>query len=111
VATSTALTVAASTVLDRGGWRVAAWLLPALGLTAAALALSTWLPAEWAAGGLGTAWVAAAVVSWRLDDAADGAARFLAFRPSGQLVAAAALAVAAAELGGRRDSFDVGRLA
>jgi hypothetical protein len=111
VATTTALTVAASAVLDRDGWRTAAWLLPALGLCAAALALSTWLPVEWAAGGLGTAWIAGAIVSWRAGPAADGVARFVAFRPSGQLVALVVLAFATLVLVGRRDSLDFGRLA
>jgi hypothetical protein len=111
VATTTALTVAASAALDRGGWRTAAWLLPALGLTAAALALSTWLPAEWAAVGLGTAWVAGAIVSWKIEHASDAAARFAAFRPSGQLVAAILLVLGTAVLVRRRDSLDIGRLA
>jgi hypothetical protein len=109
VATTTALSAAASAVLGRGGWEVTAWLLPALGLTAATLALSTWMPTEWAAVGLGGAWVAGAAVSWRLDDASDEVARFVAFRPSGQLLAAVVFALAATVLVRRRDSLDLGR--
>jgi hypothetical protein len=76
-------------------------------LSAAALALATWVPAEWAAGGLGVAWVAGAAASWRLDAAADGAARFVAFRPPGQLLAVALLGLATTVLVGRRHSLDL----
>ncbi len=82
-----------------------------MGLSAAALALSTCMPAEWAACPSATGWVATAVVSWRLDDAADGAARFLAFRRTRPGPwRRSSLAVAAGVVVGRRDSLDVGRL-
>lgn len=77
------------------------WLLPALALTSAALALMTWLPPRRAAAAVATAWFAAVVVA-RIAASADLAA-------FGRVGQSAALAVAVA--GGvvaytRRSSFD-----
>lgn len=66
-----------------------AWLLPAMGLAAATLALRTFLPLANAAAGLGAVWLLGAGVA--LAGAPRSSAEvfvrgFAAFRPSGQLV-------------------------
>lgn len=107
----TSVLTAVATVPFSFDWTAAVWLLPALGLSAATLALATWIPAAWAAGGLASAWVAGAAVTWRLHrldpDVVD---RFFAFRSSGQLLFAAVLLVAAAVVGVRREALDLRRV-
>ncbi|HET7488133.1 MAG TPA: zf-HC2 domain-containing protein [Acidimicrobiales bacterium] len=93
-----------------GGWDAAAWLLPALGLTAASLALSTWVPAHRAATVLGAAWVVAAAASGqvnRLDP--DVLRRFVALEPAGQVAFAALAAAGTAVFLLRRRTLDLGR--
>jgi hypothetical protein len=111
VAISTGFTLVFAVPLAPG-WPSAAWLLPALGLTAAALAMATWVPAHSAAAALGIAWVAAAAVSWRanrLDP--DVLYRFVALRPAGQLAFAAVTAAGVAVFVLRRGSLDLRRFA
>ena len=89
-------------------WVAATWLLPALALSAATLALATWIPAEWAAGGLASAWFGGAAATWRLHRLEpDIVERFFAFRPSGQLLFAAVLVVGSAVVVMRREAFDL----
>lgn len=109
--TTTALTAIAALAVPGNDWSAATWLLPALGLTTAALAISRWMSASAAAIGLGAAWLLAA--SW----AAAGdttrthlADSFVAFRPAGQaafivLTIAAVLVVIA-----QRNAFDLRRV-
>jgi hypothetical protein len=107
---TTAISGAAAAALGREDWSVVTWLLPALGLTAGVLALSTWVPTQWAAAGLSALWVSGAIVSARGRSLhADLLDRFVAFRPEGQavflVVAAACLIVLAA----RRDALEMER--
>lgn len=77
------------------------WLLPALALTAATVALMTWLPPRRAASVVAGAWLAVVVAAQLVSTA-----ELAAFEPVGQL---AALAVAVAGAGvayGRRSAFD-----
>lgn len=110
LATTTVLTSVAAIAIPENDWSAAAWLLPALGLTTAALALSRWVPAVWAAVGFGVAWLAAASSTL-----VGGAARahlvehFVAFRPAGQGAFLAITIIAAAVLVQQRDAFDFGR--
>jgi hypothetical protein len=111
VAATTVLTSVAAVPLPFG-WQAGAWLLPALGLTALTLALSTWMPTHWAGVGLGLAWLTAGVASWqfnRLD--ADVLARFAALRPGGQLLFAALAVAGAVLLLVRREALDLRRIA
>lgn len=111
VAVTTAMTTATALPL-MAGWEAVVWLLPALGLTATALALSTWVAARSAAVGLGVAWVLAAAVSWqanRFDP--DVLARFVALRPAGQVLFAAVTVVGASVFLVRRNSLDLRRFA
>ena len=107
---TTAITGVATAALGREDWRVVTWLLPALGLTAGALALTTWLPTHVAAAGLGGLWVAGAVVSARRSSLhADLVERFVAFRPEGQGAFLLVVAMALAVLVLRRDALEVER--
>jgi putative zinc finger protein len=81
----------------------AAWLLPALSLTAGGLALATRLPALFATGGLAAGWV----VSVLLLDALTGG-RLLAFHPAAQPVYAGAAALLIVVVYMRRRHFDPG---
>jgi hypothetical protein len=109
---TTAVSGLATAALGREDWHVVTWLLPALGLTAGALALSTWLPTEWAAAGLGTLWVSGALLSVRHSALhAELADRFVAFRPAGQGASLAVMAMALAVLALRRDSLEMERFA
>lgn len=92
-------------------WTAAAWLLPALGLSAATLALATWIPASWAAGALGSIWIAGAAVTWRIHRLdPDVVERFFAFRWSGQLMFAVVLVLGAAVVAARREALDLRRV-
>lgn len=112
VAATTALSVVAAIPLPYSGWAAAAWLLPALGLSAASLALSTWVPAHWAATGLAGAWVTVAAVSWRVNRFdPDVVGRFAALRPVGQLLFAAMAVAGALVLVLRREALEYRRVA
>jgi hypothetical protein len=111
VTATTVLSLLASIPLPHDGWATATWLLPALGLSAASLALSTWVPASTASAGLGVAWVTVAIVSWqvnRLD--ADVVGRFVALRPAGQVACAAMAAAGAVVLVLRRETLEFRRI-
>jgi hypothetical protein len=100
------LSAAATFALPQDGWSTAAWLLPALGLTTATMALATYMPAYHAAGALTAVWVVGAVVSVRGTRIGDHVERFVAFRPSGQLACVAVTAVAVAVLCLRRTALE-----
>jgi hypothetical protein len=102
--TTTALAGIASLALPVFDWRVAAWLLPALGLTTISLALATYVPAHWASGGLAFAWIATVLLASVLADD-----RFVAFRAPAQLAFAALALAAAAVVASRRDAFETRR--
>lgn len=109
VAVTTVVTTVAALPFS-GDWQAAAWLLPALGLTAASLALSTWVVAHAVAVGLATAWVVAAAASWRANRFdPDVLARFVALRPGGQALFAVVAVAGMAVVLVRRDAFDLRR--
>ncbi|MDP9302663.1 MAG: sensor histidine kinase [Actinomycetota bacterium] len=83
---------AAAVALPGADWTAAAWILPALGLTLASLALSTFMPTHWAAGAVTLVWFATMIVT-----EAVSTERFTAFRGPGQ-VAFFALAVGSSVL-------------
>lgn len=95
------LTAASSLWIVDEGWLAAAWLLPALALALAALALSSWIAIELAATLLGGAWLAVPIVSQLAAadvlDVLGGPA---------QLASACAVAGAAAVTVLRRSAFD-----
>lgn len=80
VATTTLLTGLTAAVLPAGGWLAAAWLLPAVALTSATLALGRLIPLQAAAAVLVTGWVVAALAT-----AYPFEAVFSAFGPAGQV--------------------------
>lgn len=65
LSTTTVLSAAAALALPVVDWRAAAWLLPALGLTLATLALSTYVAAPAAAGSVSLAWAGFVLVLFR----------------------------------------------
>jgi hypothetical protein len=89
-----------------------AWLLPALGLATASLALGTLMPVGRAAAGLAALWLAAAGVS--LTNAPRTSAEafvegFAAFRSSGQLLFALLTAAGLVLVALRRSEFETAR--
>lgn len=112
LATTTVLAGATALAAPQADWRLAAWLLPALGLTAGSLALSTWVTPWKAAAALAGVWVGAATIGIRLSAGAPGAPAFervVAFRPSGQVALAAFTIAAAVVVVLRRDAFETRR--
>jgi hypothetical protein len=105
-----AVTVLACTIVFVGGPALLApdvramafaWLLPALALTAASLALMTWLPPRRAAAVVAVTWFAVAAIV-----EAAGAGELAAFGVVGQAVALGVGVAAAALTFGRRAAFD-----
>jgi hypothetical protein len=113
LATTTGLAGAAAATVPHADWQMAAWLLPAFGLTAGSLALSTWVTPWKASAALASVWVGAAALALRLSAGAPPGAslveRFVAFRPSGQVALAAFTVAAAVIVALRRDAFEIGR--
>jgi len=104
VGTSVVLAGIASLALPDVGWMAVAWLLPALGLTALSLALSTvWSPG-WTFGGVAFAWIAASVVGEALPQP-----HLTLFREGAQGAFLLLAVVATAVLVTRRESFDMRR--
>lgn len=101
------LTALAALVVPGQGAEGVLWLLPALGLAAATLALASWLPVRAVAWVLGSAWVAAAMVSVRGAPRTDLVEHYIAFRPAGQVAMVAISLAAAAVVVRRRDTFDL----
>jgi hypothetical protein len=111
--TTTCLAGAAAVTVPHADWRMAAWLLPAVGLTAGSLALSTWVTPWKAAAALASVWVSAAAFGLRLAAGTGPGGslveRFVAFRPSGQLALVAFTLAAAVIVALRRDALEIGR--
>ena len=112
LATTTVLVGAAALTVPHADWGMAAWLLPACGLTAGSLALSTWVTPWKAAAALASVWVAAAAVGLRVAAGASPGGpvveRFVAFRPSGQLCLAVFTVAAVVIVALRRDALEIG---
>ncbi|MCU0270854.1 MAG: hypothetical protein MUF83_19720 [Acidimicrobiales bacterium] len=88
--------------LSAAGTTAIGWILPALGLTTGALALSMWRPVEQAAAVLASAWVVAVGVAAALA-APDGLDASPLLRAPGQLAALALALAGAAVVATRRD--------
>ena len=86
VTCTVALTALVALALADNGWRAVAWLLPALALSAATLALSVRTSPTWASAAVGTAWLCLVLVSQR------SAQDELVFGPPGQVAALLLLA-------------------
>jgi len=90
----------------------AAWMLPALALTASTLALATVIPVQTAAAALAGGWVVVTVAGLRVASAGLATPRLslvvdeAVFRSSGQIVCAAIAVVAVAVALLRRDIFE-----
>lgn len=98
---SLAIAGVAALALPGTGWTLALWLLPALGLTLATLALATWMRPVWAAIGVGVGWVAlAAVTSVAITEP------LAVFHVRGQLVSLGLIAVSAAVIIHRRAAYE-----
>jgi hypothetical protein len=83
----------------------AAWVLPALGLSLAALAFGTWVRVEVAAGLLATGWLVAVWTAVWLSDARLPAAELAPLAAPGQVVSVALILVAVPTLVARRQAF------
>lgn len=95
-----------------GGLLAFAWLLPAMGLAAASLALGTLVPLHRAAIGLAGAWVIGAGTAFASAPRTSAEAfvrGFAAFRPSGQLFFAAVAAFSLVLATLRRAEFEIAR--
>lgn len=99
--TTLVLTAAGALALPGLGWTAVAWLLPALGLTLASLALSTYIAHTTAFATVTGIWIAATIAgAVRPGDA------LAAFDGTVQLVFVAVVAVGAVVLVRRRDALD-----
>ncbi len=109
----TLLAGAAAATVPHADWGMAVWLLPAVGLTAGSLALSTWVTPWKAAAALASVWVGAAAIGLRLTAGTNPGGplveRLVAFRPSGQVALAAFTVAAAIIVALRRDALEIGR--
>lgn len=115
LASTTALAGVASLAVPGAGSTGAAWLLPALGLTTATVALSTWFSPVTSAVALTTGWATLGTLALRLRTArldvdADAVGQMFAFRPAGQLLFALLTAAAALVILRRRNTLELGRL-
>lgn len=102
--TTTLLAGAAALVVPDLGWAAAAWLLPALGLTLASLALATVVPPVAAAASVAGAWVLVVTLAERVSSA-----ELAAFRGGSQLLYLGVAVVAGLVLARRRDAFELAR--
>lgn len=102
------LTGVASIWLPAGGWKAAAWLLPAIGVSLSAMALSTWIEPVAAAGTVAFAWVSLSMAGAAMRRGMPALERLVAFEPGGQLFFAAIAVVAVGVLSLRGRRFDVG---
>ena len=106
LATTALLAAAAAALLPTQAWLAVGWLLPALALTGATLALATRFDAVWSAGAVTVVWLTAVFTAFR-----ETGALYAAFSAAGQLVCLAVAAASFAVLVGRHHtlSFDSGR--
>jgi len=106
VLASTFAALAAGAIALPGlGIEDAAWVLPALGLAAAALALATVVPVEWATGGLAVGWLLTVFIVVQAPAAHPDLADTVLFGPAGQAVALAVGLVGGAAAYARRDAL------
>lgn len=98
--------VVAGALVPEQGWEPVLWLLPALGLVTATLALGTWFRVSAAASLLGGAWIVAAAISARGASRTDLVESFAAFRSGGQIVLVVVALGAGMVVMLRRDAFD-----
>ena len=113
VGSTVLLALVASALLPDPGWAAVVWLLPAVGMAAATLALGTRIDLLRAAAGVAVAWLATTAASvWlsmgRGDDLQHAAQEVFAFRPAGQLLFTGMLAIALATVTARHHTFDFG---
>ncbi|HXJ64368.1 MAG TPA: adenylate/guanylate cyclase domain-containing protein [Actinomycetota bacterium] len=101
VATSV-LAGVASLALPRLDWTAAAWVLPSLGLTIAALALATVMRPLWAVGTVAFLWVTAVIASENLSSVPDAA-----FQGPGQVAFFAVVVVGAPLFARRREHLEM----
>jgi hypothetical protein len=101
-ATTLAVATVAALALPGMSWTAAAWVLPALALTLASLALSTFTTPERASAIVAVTWIAGVLAS-----AQEGRDVLTAFGTDGQLSLAAVALVAAVLVARRRDSFEI----
>lgn len=102
-----ALTAVGALVVPDHGAEGVLWLLPALGLASATLALASWFPVGAVSWALGAAWVASATLSVRGAPRADLIEHYVAFRPVGQVAMVAISLAAVAVVALRRAAFDL----
>ena len=106
--TSIGLGLIASAFVPIGGWDAMLWLVPALGASAIALALSTWIAPLRAAVVTAAIWVvgvsADAVATH--SDPGDLIERLVVFRPPGQIAIVVLMVAATAVFLHRLDRFD-----
>ena len=112
VGSTVAMALLASALLPRPGWAAVTWLLPALAMSAATVALGTRIDVLRAATGVAVAWLATTAASVWLSmgsgsDLHDAARHVFAFRATGQLLFAGLLAIAAATVAARHDTFEI----
>ena len=100
---------AASFGLPDIGWKSVAWLLPALGISLASIALATWFDPLWATGSVAFAWIAIATISPSFTRGRPTLERIPVFDASGQAACGVLIVVAAAVIFARAYRFDLGR--
>lgn len=101
VGATTTLAAVAAVALPGFEWTAAAWLVPALGLTLAALGLATSTGPAAACAIVASTWVSAVLAAWRVAD--DPLTAFGSF---GQLACLLAALAGAALVIARRDTFE-----
>ena len=98
---SLAIAGVAALALPGTGWTLALWLLPALGLTLATLAVATWVRPVWAALGVGVGWVVLAAAT-----AVAITEPLIVFHVWGQLLSLGLIVASAAVIAHRRAAFE-----
>ena len=101
VGATTALAAVAAVALPGFDWSAAAWLVPSLGLTLAALGLATSTGSAAACAIVASTWVCAVLAAWRVADDP-----LIAFGSLGQLACLVAALAGAALVIARRDTFE-----
>jgi hypothetical protein len=91
------------------GWKAAAWLLPALAVSLATIALATWIDPLVAAGIVAFVWVASTSLSPLWHRGVPSLDRIAAFDPGGQALLAVLIGIAVIVLLARGRRFDLGR--
>jgi hypothetical protein len=102
LATSLVVLLAGTAALPGLEWRAAGWILPAIGLSLVALALSTWCAPLIATVTAAVGWEVAVMTTGFVDRMPRGIAEGPLFGPVGQLACALTIPVALAALGWRQ---------